>query len=193
MEEDAISSSASNESSDDLVIDEPVIPSCSICLRESPPRRKEKVYVGCGAGFSGDRPLAALKLLERVKELDYLVLECLAERTLADRFHAKASGGPGYDPRISEWMHLLLPLALERGVCIITNLGANDSFGARKEVLRVASRLGISISVGVAMEFALTRSGLDPHLRDADGVRIWYLLSISFELSPLIYTSGLML
>lgn len=62
-------------------------------------RRKEKVVIGCGAGFSGDRPAAALKLLERVKELDYLVLECLAERTLADRCRDANSGGTGYDPR----------------------------------------------------------------------------------------------
>lgn len=62
-------------------------------------RRKEKVYVGCGAGFGGDRPMAALKLLRRVEELDYLVLECLAERTLADRYQAMVAGGDGFDPR----------------------------------------------------------------------------------------------
>lgn len=65
----------------------------------NPQRRKEKVYVGCGAGFGGDRPIAALKLLQRVRELDYLVLECLAERTLAERYQAMKCGGEGYDPR----------------------------------------------------------------------------------------------
>jgi hypothetical protein len=93
--------------------------------RENPKRRRETVYVGCGAGFGGDRPLAALKLLQRVEELNYLVLECLAERTLADRWLSMASGGLGYDPRVSEWMQLLLPLAVERGTCIITNMGAS--------------------------------------------------------------------
>lgn len=57
------------------------------------------MYVGCGAGFGGDRPMAAFKLLQRVKELNYLVLECLAERTLADRYRVMVSGGKGYDPR----------------------------------------------------------------------------------------------
>lgn len=70
-----------------------------ILQRVNPQRRKEKVYIGCGAGFGGDRPIAALKLLQRVKELDYLVLECLAERTLAERYQAMKSGGKGYDPR----------------------------------------------------------------------------------------------
>lgn len=43
--------------------------------------------------------MAALKLLQRVKELNYLVLECLAERTLADRYRIMVSAGKGYDPR----------------------------------------------------------------------------------------------
>ena len=65
--------------------------------RVNPQKRREKVYIGCGAGFGGDRPMAALKLLQRVKELNYLVLECLAERTLAERYQFMVSGGDGYD------------------------------------------------------------------------------------------------
>lgn len=57
------------------------------------------MYIGCGAGFGGDRPTAALKLLQRVKDLNYLVLECLAERTLAERYQTMFSGGDGYDSR----------------------------------------------------------------------------------------------
>lgn len=144
---------------------------CVVRLRRNPQRRKENVYVGCGAGFGGDRPLAALKLLQRVKELDYLVLECLAERTLAERYQASKSGGKGYDPRISEWMQLLLPLAVERGVCIITNMGAKDPCGAQEEVLQIATKLGIGINVGLAHQFAIQRSGLSDHLRNVDGVR----------------------
>lgn len=74
-----------------------LIHNCLIKLRNCPRRRRDKVYIGCGAGFGGDRPLAALKLLKRVKELNYLVLECLAERTLADRYQIMVSGGDGYD------------------------------------------------------------------------------------------------
>lgn len=55
--------------------------------------------VGCGAGFGGDRPNAAVRLLERVEGLDYIVLECLAERTLADRYQIMMEGGVGYDHR----------------------------------------------------------------------------------------------
>lgn len=78
--------------------------------RLNPKKRKEKVFVGCGAGFGGDRPLAALKLLQKVKDLNYLVLECLAERTLADRYQAVKSGGDGFDPRsmFHSYLHLLI-------------------------------------------------------------------------------------
>ncbi|XP_072984192.1 uncharacterized protein [Typha latifolia] len=133
---------------------------CVFKLRDCPQRHKEKVYVGCGAGFGGDRPLAALNLLQRVKELDYLVLECLAERTLADHYQNMVSGGKGYDPRITEWMLLLLPLAVERGVCIITNMGAMDPLSAQKEVLDVSCKLGLSITVSVAYEVSLAEQGL---------------------------------
>ncbi|KAL6871475.1 hypothetical protein ACP4OV_014304 [Aristida adscensionis] len=133
---------------------------CVVKLRQNPRRHRDKVYVGCGAGFAGDRPMAALKLLEAVKELNYLVLECLAERTLADRYRIMVSGGKGYDPRVKEWISVLLPLALERKVCIITNMGAMDPLGAQKEVLDLASSLGLEITVAVAYELPNKTEGI---------------------------------
>ncbi|TKY63886.1 hypothetical protein E2542_SST13770 [Spatholobus suberectus] len=139
--------------------DEEEIHNCLIKLRNNPQRRSDKVYIGCGAGFGGDRPLAALKLLQRVPELNYLVLECLAERTLADRYQIMMSGGDGYDSQISNWMHMLLPLALERGTCIITNMGAMDPLGAQQKVLEIANSLGLNVSIAVALEVSVTNIG----------------------------------
>lgn len=85
------------------------------------------MYVGCGAGFGGDRPIAALKLLERVEELNYIVLECLAERTLADRYQVMLSGGKGFDPRgivVDKYlilMHLVLLLIKAGDTCYLVN------------------------------------------------------------------------
>ncbi|RXI08032.1 hypothetical protein DVH24_014598 [Malus domestica] len=135
------------------------IHNCAIKLRDNPQKRRDKVYIGCGAGFGGDRPLAALKLLQRVKELNYIVLECLAERTLAERYQVMVSGGDGYDSRISDWMRLLLPLAVERGTCIITNMGAMDPHGAQEKVIEIAGSLGLNISVAVAHEVSITNTG----------------------------------
>ena len=100
--------------------------------------------------------MAALKLLERVEELNYIVLECLAERTLADRYQVMLAGGKGFDPRVKEWLSVLLPLALDREVCIITNMGAIDPPGAQKEILDLASSLGLEITVAVAYESSIS-------------------------------------
>ena len=43
---------------------------------------KNKIRVGTGAGFSDDRIDPAIDLAER-GNVDYLVFECLAERTIA--------------------------------------------------------------------------------------------------------------
>lgn len=126
--------------------------------RANPKRLRDEVCIGCGAGFGGDRPFGALKLLQRVEGLNYLVLECLAERTLADRYQEMMSGGDGFDSRISEWMALLLPLAVERGICIITNMGAVDPIGAQAKVLEVASGLGLQLTVAVAREVSFTEA-----------------------------------
>ena len=59
------------------------------------------VRIGSGAGYQGDRVAPALELLSEV-QLDYIVLECLAERTLALAHARMDSGGVGYDPRLPQ-------------------------------------------------------------------------------------------
>ena len=43
---------------------------------------REKLRIGSGAGFAGDRWEPAVELVER-GDIDVLVFECLAERTIA--------------------------------------------------------------------------------------------------------------
>ncbi len=64
--------------------------------------KKDKIRIGCGAGFSGDRIEPALILAEQ-GELDYLVLECLAERTIALAQKRKLQdASKGYDPLLEK-------------------------------------------------------------------------------------------
>ncbi|KAG0609704.1 hypothetical protein M758_7G007800 [Ceratodon purpureus] len=121
-------------------------------LGEKALRQRDVVRIGCGAGFAGDRPNAARRLLLEVPDMQYLVLECLAERTLSTRYEAMVAGGKGYDPRISDWMRVLLPDAVRLGVRLITNMGAVDPLGAQEEVMELAAELGLSITVAVAYE-----------------------------------------
>ena len=47
---------------------------------------QKKVFIGCGAGFSGDRFDASIPIVNEFKNISepkYLMFEVLAERTLA--------------------------------------------------------------------------------------------------------------
>jgi hypothetical protein len=87
------------------------------------------IRIGCGAGYSGDRIEPAIELVER-GELDVIVFECLAERTIAIAQQARAAAlSAGYDPRLDERIEAVLPEARGRGVRIITNMGAANPAG----------------------------------------------------------------
>lgn len=101
------------------------------------------VRIGCGAGYSGDRIDPAVELAER-GSLDYLVFECLAERTIAlaqkaRRFDADA----GFDPLLEERMEAVLPLCAKNKIRIITNMGAANALAAARKTREIAIRLGM--------------------------------------------------
>jgi len=73
---------------------------------------KQKIRIGCGAGFSGDRIEPAIVLAEK-GNLDYLVLECLAERTIALAQKRKLQDpSKGYDPLLVRRITSLLPILI---------------------------------------------------------------------------------
>ena len=63
---------------------------------------RDRLRLGGGAGFAGDRLDAPLHLAEH-GALDYLVLECLAERTIAlAQLRRRRNPSVGYDSRLAE-------------------------------------------------------------------------------------------
>ena len=100
--------------------------------------------IGSGAGYSGDRIDPAQDLAER-GELDALVFECLAERTIA-LAQLRRSHDPqqGYDLLLPERMRAVLPACVKQGVTIITNMGAAHPRAAGAAVLQVARELGLA-------------------------------------------------
>jgi len=107
--------------------------------------------IGSGAGYSGDRIEPAVELAE-LGDLDYLVFECLAERTIALAQQARISDPQGgYDPLLSERMRRVLPFVGEhegrRRLRVITNMGAANPVSAAREVRRIASELGLALKV----------------------------------------------
>ena len=107
--------------------------------------------IGSGAGYSGDRIEPAVELAEH-GDLDYLVFECLAERTIALAQQARISDpASGYDPLLSERMRRVLPFVGarqgRRRLRVITNMGAANPSAAAVEVRRIAGELGLTLKV----------------------------------------------
>jgi hypothetical protein len=99
--------------------------------------------IGCGAGYSGDRIEPALELVQH-GDLDVLVFECLAERTIALAQLEKARDPQaGFDPRLRERMEAVLAESHARGMAIITNMGAANPRAAAACVRDVAIRAGV--------------------------------------------------
>lgn len=108
---------------------------------------KTSVRIGCGAGFSGDRLEPALVLVQQ-GELDYLVLECLAERTIALAQKRKRQDTTlGYDPLLERRIELLLPCLLANKVRLITNMGAANPLAAAQKIIDIAHRLSLPVTV----------------------------------------------
>ncbi|TFV93052.1 DUF1446 domain-containing protein [Algoriphagus kandeliae] len=108
---------------------------------------KEKIRIGCGAGFSGDRIEPALILTEN-GNLDYLVLECLAERTIALAQKRKLQNPElGYDVLLEKRLRGLLPLLLEHKTRLVTNMGAANPIAGAKKILELAKAQNLSIKV----------------------------------------------
>lgn len=100
--------------------------------------------IGSGAGFSGDRIDPAVELA-KYGNLDFLVFECLAERTIAQAQMARRHDpNAGFDPYLVERMEAVLKPCHEQGVRIISNMGAANPLGAAEAVVRVALQLGIA-------------------------------------------------
>lgn len=106
--------------------------------------RPSIVRIGAGAGFAGDRIEPALELVEQ-GSLDFLVFECLAERTIALAQEARQRDPTnGYDPRLIERLRRVLPAARERGVRIVTNAGAANPMGAAQAIAQLVRELGLA-------------------------------------------------
>ena len=123
---------------------------------------KEKIRIGCGAGFSGDRLEPAIILAEK-GELDYLVLECLAERTIALAQKRKLQNpDKGYDILLERRILSLLPTLKKNKVRLITNMGAANPIAAANKVIEIAKQLDLEISVAaVTGDDVFDR--IDPH------------------------------
>jgi Acyclic terpene utilisation family protein AtuA len=102
------------------------------------------IRIGSGAGYSGDRIEPAVELAEK-GEIQYLVFECLGERTVALAQQARMKNPEaGYDPLLEERMRAVLPLCAAKGIKIVTNMGAAHPEAAARKTAEIARSLGLS-------------------------------------------------
>lgn len=101
------------------------------------------IRIGAGAGYSGDRIEPAVELAEK-GNIQYLCFECLAERTIAIAQQAKMKNPEsGYDALLEARMRAVLTICVQKGIKIITNMGAANPQAGAKKIKQVASELGI--------------------------------------------------
>ncbi|QZY54010.1 acyclic terpene utilization AtuA family protein [Crassaminicella profunda] len=101
------------------------------------------IRIGSGAGYAGDRLEPALEIMEK-GNVDYIIFECLAERTIAIAQEQKLKEpDKGYNGLLEYRMEKVVPLCVEKKVKVITNMGAANPYAAAKVVRKIAEDKGI--------------------------------------------------
>ena len=101
------------------------------------------IRIGSGAGYSGDRIEPAVELAEK-GDVQYLVFECLGERTVALAQQARMKNpDSGYDPLLEERIRAVLPICASKGIKIVTNMGAANPLAAARKTAEIARSLGL--------------------------------------------------
>ena len=115
-------------------------------------KSRETIRVGAGAGTSDDRMVPALELAER-GDIDYLVFECLAERTVSRENLARSKDPElGYSPSLHARLRMVLPTCLRKGIRIVSNMGAANPLGGARATRKEAADLGLGdVAVAVVL------------------------------------------
>lgn len=110
-------------------------------------KMSKKVYIGCGAGFAGDRFDASIPIVKQLVNVNapkYLIFEVLAERTLALAQQLRNKNSEeGYSPFLDSYINPILADCLENNIKIVSNIGAANPMGAAKRILEIAEKQNI--------------------------------------------------
>lgn len=114
------------------------------------PTHSQLLRLGAGAGFAGDRIDPAVTLAQHAS-LDYLIFECLGERTVA-LGHLRKQNDPasGYDPLLVPRILAVLPHTLHHGTTIITNGGAAHPAEGTRAVVEALAQEALPRTVRIA-------------------------------------------
>ncbi|MEA2683692.1 MAG: hypothetical protein QOK05_2020 [Chloroflexota bacterium] len=113
-------------------------------------RQNDSVRLACGSAFGDDRISLAVDMAAR-GNVSYICLDGLAERTLALAHQRRdpVTGEGSFDVRIPELTETLLPVAVEKGITLIANMGAANPAAAGRYVAEQARNKGLKVRVAV--------------------------------------------
>ena len=129
----------------------------------------EQIRLGAGAGFAGDRIDPAVELAQH-GELDYLIFECLGERTVAaGQVRRRTDPGAGYDPLLLARIDAVIEHTLAAGATIITNGGSANPLAAANAVAALLGEKRLGRTVRIA---AVTGDDVEAAIREVDPL-VW--------------------
>jgi hypothetical protein len=112
------------------------------------PIAAKTVRLGGGSAYEADR-LDAAAGLAKSGAVDYLVFDCLSEKTLIECSLRQGRGLPACDVFLKTKLRHVLPDAHANGTKVIANAGGLDVDGAAREVLDLCRELDLSgVKVG---------------------------------------------
>jgi len=110
---------------------------------------RNEVRIGCGAGFWGDSAEGPKQLVES-GEIDYLVLDYLAEITMSLLARARAKDpNTGYATDFPSVVAALAPKLKEQGIRVVTNAGGVNPQACKAAIDEKLKALGITLKVSI--------------------------------------------
>lgn len=111
--------------------------------------QRKEVRIGCGAGFWGDSPEAPKQLVAS-GEIDYLVLDYLAEVTMSILARARAKDPAlGYATDFPQVVAALAPQLKARGIKVVCNAGGVNPQACKQLIDDKLKAAGIELKVSV--------------------------------------------
>ena len=103
----------------------------------------KKIRIGSGAGYAGDRIEPAVDLMLN-GDIDYIVFECLAERTIAIAQQDKLKDPTkGYNGLLEYRFEKILPICSEKKIKVISNMGAANPLSAIRKIKEMCDKMNI--------------------------------------------------
>jgi Acyclic terpene utilisation family protein AtuA len=137
---------------------------------------EQPVRIGCGAGFTGDRAdasAAVIAELTRFAGPRFLMLETLAERTLAlCQIERRRDPARGYSPAVERLLPQALRPCLANGIRIVGNFGGANPRAAGRRIAELARETGFPaarIAVIEGDDLSATFSAAELRAREVGG------------------------